>query len=123
MIELARESKYWSKYENLYDTYYRISARASHRRFQVAMRDANRSLGRKRPAKASKKMDVSCIRCGRAGADRGTRYCPRCSWEVVPHRWPTMSFSEIFRYGLTSLHGEDQDDPGFENAVRAIEDG
>ena len=66
-----------------------------------------------------------CRVCRKPSAWRDGWVCPGCCtvwerYEVIPPPGvvlPTLSFARSFRYGRG--YGYDDDDPGFENAVRA----
>ena len=70
------------------------------------------------------KFGVKCIRCRKKNQTWQSAYCEDCLKEVVPHTWPEMHDRSAFRwYRSGSLWGDDQDDPGFENLIRLMEDG
>ena len=62
-----------------------------------------------------------CLRCQTTPVYRPDYYCRECLKEIVPYSTPPAD--PKFRFGRSSLYGNDQDDPLFDNVIRLIEDG
>jgi hypothetical protein len=113
--EYFAERKHWYRYDRKQQLFHKTNRKRLYAKSQgirVESILAERLHG-------EKKKKVRCRRCDQRFWTYAKRYCRTCRLEIVPWKLPYWKTLDARRHNHA---GRSEDDPGFENVVRVMED-